>query len=95
MSKNGLHAYYALKKILQEQNVTLIRFGYAPLIIEPAAETPITITPLKTPISKNDISYPACSVQTQIDNNTITFYSAQYKHKENIYLPAQEEKLTS
>ncbi len=95
LNKNGLRAYYALKKILHEQNISLIRVRDTPCIIESSSENPITITPLETSISRNDISYPACRVQTQIDNNNITFYSAQYKHKENIYLPVQEEKLTS
>lgn len=95
MPKNGLRAYFRLKKILDEQKINLIRFGNKPLVIEKKSDTPITITPLKTTISTNIISFPACFVQTQIDNNNITFYSAQYKHKENVYLPTQEEKLTS
>lgn len=95
MNKNGLYAYSLLKKILHEKNITLIRFGTAPITIPIPSNSPITILPLNTSITHRDVSFTACSVQTQIDNNNITFYSAQYKHKENVCLPTQEEKLTS
>lgn len=82
LKKSGRKAYFGLKRSVQEQGITWVRFGDGLLTIADNGDAPITIKPLEKSISRQDISYPACSVQTQIDNNDITFYSAKYKHKE-------------
>ncbi|HEV2600924.1 MAG TPA: hypothetical protein VGT41_01370 [Candidatus Babeliales bacterium] len=78
MKKSGLYAYGAMRRACIEKKINLVRFAQHSVSIPMSPDTTIVITPLSEKIKTPTISYPACAIHTQIDNNDITFYSAKY-----------------
>lgn len=80
LSRTGLHAYGALKKMCTDANIPLTRIGFNTerIIIDPTCT--ITIESLPHTIQSGAISYPAFATHTFIDNQDITLYSARYPH---------------
>jgi hypothetical protein len=82
MNKSGLYNYRMLTKTAAHKRVRIQRIGREPITIPSSkGENSFLITPLSGTLTAGEISYPALAVQTQIDNQEITIYSARYKQK--------------
>lgn len=87
-------ARYALfKKNLACVGTTLVRIDAVPCVVVLADQATITITPCATWLQAGTIRFKAQKLETQIDNNEVTIYSAKYKLS-NIQKRLQEKNPT-
>src|SRR5579885_38459 len=85
--------YFAMKRTIDKLGIKLIRIAHNHTIILDNLQT-IAITKLPDLIKTADITYPALSISTQIDNKEFTLYSAKYAKKLKAHLAEKQQLAT-
>jgi len=80
-------SFFQLKECAQNNNTTILRIGYKEQTIDCNA-LQLTITPLENHLNYHDAQYPVLRLDSCIDNQKITIYSAKYRNIKTVKFAA-------
>jgi len=80
ISPSAWKSFFMLKEIAANNNVRIVRIGLKKQTLL-CGTNKIIISPLQEKLTYHEAQYPALQVESYIDNESITIYSAKYKIK--------------
>lgn len=79
LPKNAWREFFLMKEKLSECNTTLHRIGFKQQRIQLDSSNYIKIIPLENQLRYHEAKFPALQIDTHINNQTVTLYSAKLK----------------